>query len=110
MICLIQDNGLDGRKINISAVQVVEDAACGAHENFAAVAQLLSLLLNRDTSVHRRASVLHRIVLDLAENFRNLECELSRWAKHDCLRLARRYKVVLSQVLNHWQGKGQSFA
>lgn len=107
LIGLIEDHSLDSGEINVSTVQVIKNATSGSNEDFATTLQLMGLLLNADTAVNGRTSVLQRVMLNLSEDFRHLDGQLTGGGQHDGLGLAAANVVVLTQVLNSGKREGQ---
>ena len=68
LICLIENHSFNVAEINVSTIQVVQNATSCPHKDLTTTFQLLSLLLHRDTTVDSGTRVLHRIVLNLGEN------------------------------------------
>lgn len=105
LIGFIENDGLNVTEVNITTVKMVQDTTSSAHENFAATFKLLSLFLHRNTTVDSGASVLHRVVLDLLEDFGDLDGKFTGRGQDNCLCLASRDKALFTQIFGDWESK-----
>ena len=106
LIGLVKDDSLNVTEVNVAAIEMVQNATCCAHENFAAIFKLVGLIFHGNTAVDSSTRVLHRVVLNIGEDLGDLDCKFTCRRKHDSLGFARRNKIILSQVFSDRESKG----
>lgn len=94
LICLIQDYCLKMREIKVLSFHVIENSASSTYENVNTLAQLVSLLIDGDTTVDCEYVVFVFVMLKCVKFFCDLKGQLSGWGKNNALNLASPEKFV----------------
>jgi len=78
LVGFVEDDGLDFGEANVASVDVVEHTTRRSHEEVHSTLQLPSLVLDGDTTVNSKHTVLVLIVLQLAKLSRDLYRSMRR--------------------------------
>lgn len=110
LVSLVQDDSSHVREVEVLSLNMVENSTSGANEDVNTPSELISLLVNRNTTVHSEDIVLLLIVLKCVELLRDLKSKLTSRRKYHALDLATAKCLALAEEFDGGKGEAKGLA
>lgn len=110
LISLVKHNHLQAAEVKIFALHMIDNSTARTHKNVNASPQMISLLVERGSSVHRKDLEFSFTVFQRLEFFGDLEGELAGRSQNHGQWLALSEKFLLAETFDHGKTEAERFS